>query len=407
MKHIVRNAHVLDANSQWHGQSVDIVIEDGTIIEIGKNVKAEGTEVTGDDLTVSPGWVDMMVNFREPGYEHKETIDTGLKCAASGGYTVVCVSPKTEPWIANKSQVEYLINRARNSGVMLKPYGSLSSNGEGKEISEMYDMQQAGAVAFTDDKNYVNAGLMSRALLYSNNINGLVISFPFERLLGDGQINEGETSAMTGLKPIASVAEEMQVSRDLSLAEYNNSSIHFSIISSKRSVELIREAKQKGIRVSCGTSVLHLLHNDSALMDFNVDFKVMPPLRSEADRLALWEGIQDGTIDVIVTDHSPEDVDSKKVEFDQAAFGAIGLETAFALLNSNDLFTNDILYKTLIFNPRKILGLTVPKIEVGAQADLTVFSRTTEWTYDESSSLSANSAYLDKKMKGKALATFV
>ena len=403
---LVKQARVLDPSGPFHGQTVDILITDGVISQIGPDlVHEDAEEISSDSLVVSPGWMDMLVNFREPGHEYKEDLETGIDCARRGGFTAVCTSPDTKPSVSTKADVQFLIQKSRGKGLSIYPFGTLSEQLKGENISEMYDMQAAGAVGFTDDKHYVNAGLMSRAILYAQNFDGLILSFPNETSLGGGHVNEGAVSTQIGVKAIPSLAEELQISRDLSLLAYNGGRLHFSLISSARSVDMIREAKSKGLKVTCGVSALHLLKTDDALLDFDTNYKVMPPLRTETDREALWAGLKDGTIDVIVSDHCPENQDTKRVEFDQAAFGTIGLETMYASLQASGQLTEETLYDAFVANPRHILGLACPTIDVDLPAELTLFDPTMEWVYGDTLSKSDNSPFLGNSFKGAVVGT--
>jgi dihydroorotase len=409
MNALIKSAKIVDYNSKFNGKTVDILIEKGIISKIGPNLKNPNKvkEISYSDLHISTGWFDMRTNFCDPGLEHKEDLNSGLKAAAKGGFTGVMVMPDTEPTTSTKSGIEYIINKSKGNIVDAMPAGSLSQNCEGKEIAEMYDMHSAGAIAFTDNKKSVSkSSLLNRALLYSQSFNGLIINFPNNREISNGgQINEGIVSTELGLKGIPSLAEELMVSRDIFLAEYCNSRIHLSNITTKKSVQLIKEAKKKGLRITADVNSYHLLFDESELLHFDNHFKVTPPLRTKDDIKALIAGLKDGTIDVICSDHTPEDIENKQCEFDNSAFGMINLQTSFSAANTaikNKLELVDTISK-MTSAPREILGLDKLEIKEGEKANLTLFSPTEKWTLnkEEVVSKSKNTPFIDKELTGK------
>ncbi len=406
MNALIRSAKVIDRNSKFNGKTVDILIEKGIISKIGKTLKnaKKIKEISFKNLHVSAGWFDMRANFCDPGQEYKEDLNSGLKAAAKGGFTGVMVMPDTKPSTSTKSGIEYVINKTKGNIVDALPAGSLSHNCEGKEIAEMYDMHSAGAVAFTDNKKSIrSSSLMNRALLYSQSFNGLIIDFPNDSELShDGQINEGVVSTELGLKGIPALAEELMVNRNIYLAEYCNAQIHLSNISTKKSVKLIKEAKKKGLNITADVNSYHLLLDETELLNFDSNFKVTPPLRTKDDIKALVNGLKDGTLDVICSDHTPEDIENKLCEFDNAAFGMINLQTSFAVANSNGKLTLEELISKITSAPREILGLEISEIKEGEKANMTLFNPKEKWSLKEEDivSRSKNTPLIDKELTG-------
>ena len=412
MNALIKSAKIVDNNSKLNGETVDILIEKGIISKIGANIKNPNKieEINLNDLHVSSGWFDMRTNFCDPGHEYKEDLNSGLKAAAKGGFTGVMVMPDVEPAITTKSGVEYLINKSKGNIVDVLPAGSLSHNCEGKEIAEMYDMHSAGAVAFTDNKKSVSkSNLLNKALLYTQSFNGLIINYPCDTEISNkGQINEGVVSTELGLKGIPALAEELMVSRDIYLAEYCNSKIHLSNITTKKSVQLIKEAKKKGLNITADVNSYHLLFDETELLHFDNHFKVNPPLRTKADTKALIGGLKDGTIDVICSDHTPEDIENKQCEFDHSAFGMINLQTSFSAANTainGQLELADHIAK-ISSAPREILGLKKLEIKEGEKANLTLFSPREKWILNKTDivSKSKNTPFIDKELVGKVYA---
>ena len=410
MNILIKSAHIIDANSPHNGKVMDVLIESGIIRSIRSKISPEKNVkvIEAENLHISSGWVDMQVNFCDPGFEHKEDLNTGIKAAAAGGFTGVAIVSSTNPPIHSKSEVQYIKNKTAESIVDVYPIGTLSYKQEGEDISEMYDMQQAGAVAFSDDKKSVtNAGLLLRALLYSQNFGGLVITHCDEKSISqDGKMNEGETSTKIGLKGIPALAEELMVNRNIFLAEYTNAPIHIANVSTQKSVTLIREAKSKGLKITASVNAYNIALDDTSLMDFDSNYKLNPPLRSKADIESLRKGVLDGTIDVITSDHRPQDIESKKLEFDNASNGMIGLETAFGLINTNKgKMKLENIITTLTINPRSILKLQSTMIAEGEQANITLFDPQAEWVFEKKhiQSKSVNTPFIGTKFKGKVI----
>ena len=412
MKILIRSAVIVDPSSKHNGSKADILVENGIIKQVAKagSIKEKADKIIEQaGLHVSPGWFDMRVNFREPGFEYKEDLISGCNAAAAGGFTGVLVMPTTQPPVHTKSEVEFIRNKTQNQPVDVFVAGTLSHNHEGEHLSEMYDMFSSGAVAFTDDKKPVqDAGLMLRALMYAKNFGGLVISFPHEAsIASNGKVNESVTATKLGLKMMPSVAEEIRLNRDLYLTGYAETKIHFGPLSAARSVELLRDARKKKISASAEVAAHQLMLDETLLTDFDSNYKVLPPLRSKTDKDALIKGLKDGTIDVITSDHSPEDIENKQREFDHAAFGIIGLQTAYAVANTalKKVLTAEEIIKKISINPRKILNIPVPVIKENESANLTLFNPELQWVLNENEikSRSKNTPFTGKKFTGKAL----
>ncbi|PHR68822.1 MAG: dihydroorotase [Lutibacter sp.] len=410
MNVLIKSAVIIDPNSKHHLKNRTILIENGIITKIAATIKNEKKykELILDNLHISNGWFDTSVCFGEPGFEERETIENGLKVAAKGGFTSVAVNPYTNPKTDNKAAVEFLVNKASKSAINLYPIGNLTKNGEGKELAELYDMQNSGAVAFGDYNTPIsNANLLKVAIQYAQNFNGLVLSFPQDNSIArDGLVNEGENSTKLGLKGIPSLAEELQIARDLFLLEYTGGKLHIPTITTAIAVKLIKDAKKKGLDVSCSVSAHHLSLTDQELFGFNANSKVTPPLRTKKDVKALLKGVEDGTIDIITSDHNPIDIEHKKVEYNNAKYGTIGLESLFGILNKTiDL---EVLIKCLTENPTKRFGLDSSIIKEGETANITLFNPDKKSIFTEENiiSTSKNSAFLNKEMNGEVYGIF-
>jgi len=408
MNLLIKSATILNPGSPFHQQTADVLIEDGNIKTIAPNINANVEVFDAAGSYLSPGFFDLNCNIGEPGLETKEDLTTGLQAAAAGGFTGLALMPDTEPAVHSKTEVEYIVNKTRSNLVDVYPLGTISHKREGKDLAEMYDMYLSGAKAFTDGNSPVkDAGLMERALLYAQGFGGLVFSYPEDvAIAGKAKVHEGVVSTLLGMKGIPSLAEELMIARDLYLAEYTGSPIHFSTISTKRSVELIREAKSKGLKVSCDVAAHHLVLTDEALLGFDSHYKVKPPLRIQTDIDALLQGLTDGTIDAIVSQHTPHEIEFKEMEFETAAYGMIGLQTAFSLALQAGL-PAELIVEKLAVNPRKILNIALPVFEEGQAANLVVFNTETEWIFNKQTnrSKSANSPFLGQNLKGKILLT--
>ncbi|WP_029275710.1 dihydroorotase [Pedobacter borealis] len=405
MNLLVKNVAIADPQSKFNNQQCDVRVENGKIKNIGK-LTADKNETVFDaqGAFLTPGFFDLNCVAGDPGFETKEDIQTLTATAKAGGFTGLALLPQTSPVVQSKSQVEYIINRAKNNLVDVLPVGAISQNREAKELAELFDMQQAGAVAFSDgDRALQDDGFMSRALQYAKGFDALLMVYPENKsIAGKSQINESKNSVLLGMKGLPALAEEMHIARDIFLASYNETKIHISNISTAGAVALIRKAKKDGVQVSCDVTAHHLVFTEELLSDFDSNYKVKPPLRGKADVKALIAGLKDGTIDAITSQHRPEEIEFKNVEFEIAHYGIIALQTVLPLLLKAGLDIALIVEK-LAINPRKLLNLAIPVIEEDADANFTVFNTTEKWLYNATSnySKSANSPLLGAELTGK------
>ncbi|ESU18524.1 dihydroorotase-like cyclic amidohydrolase [Flavobacterium cauense R2A-7] len=405
MNVILKNTTIIDKESAFHNQKADIKIIDGIITKIGQNLTNEENlqVVELENLHVSQGWFDASVSFGEPGFEDRETIANGLTTAAKSGFTNVALQPNSLPVIDNQSQVSFVLNKANGFATQLHPIGAFTKNSEGNDLAEMFDMKNAGAIAFGDyNKNSDNANLLKIGLQYVQDFDGLVLAYCQDKTIkGNGVVHEGIVSTKLGLKGIPSLAEELEVARNLFLLEYTGGKMHIPTISTAKSVQLIQEAKAKGLNVTCSVAVHNLVLTDEVLTGFDTRYKVTPPLRDENHKKALIEGVLNGTIDFITSDHNPLDVEHKKMEFDNAKNGTIGLESAFGALQT--ILPTEIIVEKLI-NGKNVFGIEKQPIKEGNVASLTLFTTEGNWEFSKENILSKskNSAFLGQPMKGHA-----
>ncbi|BAU54124.1 dihydroorotase [Mucilaginibacter gotjawali] len=408
MNLLIKSATIIDPNSPFNQKIADVLIEKGIITQIAPEIETDTEIFEAEGKYISPGFFDLNCNIGEPGLETKEDLYTGTEAAAAGGFTGIALMPNTVPPVHSKSEIEYILNRSKKNLVDVYPLGAISHKREGKDLAEMYDMYLSGAKAFSDGNRPVqDAGLMERALLYAQGFDALIFSYPEDTAIaGKAKVNEGEVSTLLGMKGIPSLAEELMIARDLYLAEYTVSRIHFSTVSTTRSVELIREAKRRGLEVTCDVAAHHLVLTDEALLGFDSQYKVKPPLRTRDDVDALIAGLKDGTIDAIVSQHTPHEVEFKNVELEVAEFGSIGLQTALPLALKAGLDISLIVEKMAV-NPRKILNVDIPIIAVGKEANFVLFDADEVWEYNKKNnrSRSYNSPFIGHNLIGKVLLT--
>lgn len=407
MNVLLKNATIVDStNKNLHLKKRDILVKNGVIDKIASKITppAKTKIIEYKNLHVSIGWFDSSVSFGEPGYEERETIENGLKTAAKSGFTDIILNPNANPVPDSSSDIVFLKNAAKDSATNLHPLGTLTVKSEGKNLAEMFDMKNAGAVGFYDFKSSIeNSNLLKIALQYAQNFDGLVHSFPLDtKIAGKGVVNEGEVSTKMGLKGIPALAEELHIVRDLHILEYAGGKLHIPTISTANSVKLIADAKKKGLDVSCSVAIHNLFATDESLEEYDTYCKVMPPLRTKKDAKALIKGVIEGVIDFVCSDHIPMNIEEKRVEFDNAAYGTIGLETAFGILNQIFDIETTI---TLLTKGRERYKLESQSIKEGETACLSLFNPKTEFNFTKKdiTSTSKNSMFFEKTMKGRVL----
>ena len=411
---LIKNGTIADTVTET---PADVLIEDGRIARVGSlgDVSADKI-IDAAGMYVLPGLVDMHCHLREPGFEHKETIETGALSAVKGGFTSVACMPNTNPVIDVPALARYIIMRGEEAGyARVYPIACITKGMKGEELTEMAALMGAGAVAFSDDGRPVSdSGVMRNALEYAKTFNLLIIDHAEDKSVsGDGVANEGANATIAGLRGISRAAEEIMIARDIVLAETLGAKVHIAHVSTAGGVELIREAKQRGVRVTCETCPHYFSATDEEILSYNTNAKINPPLREQSDCEAIIDGIRDGTIDVIATDHSPQTREEKNREFDLAPFGTVGFETALSLAYTYLAETGVIgmpgIVKLMSHNPSRLLGLPVVSIKPGAMADVTVFDPECEWTVraNELSSKSKNCLYDGWRLKGKVIHTIV
>jgi dihydroorotase len=404
MNIILKSAKVINVESKHNGSKQDILISEGKIKKIGSSISVKNAKtISVKNLHVSTGWFDSSVSFGEPGYEERETLLNGANVASKSGFTDLLLNPSTKPVLDNQTDISFIKSKSLNSSCNIHPIGALTLSSESKDLAELYDMKNSGAVGFYDFKKPIlNSNLLKTALLYSQSFNSVIMSYPQDNSVAKGGlINEGTISVNYGIKGIPNFAEEIQIARDLHVLEYTGGKLHIPTISTKKSLELIKKAKSKGLNVTCSVAVHNLIFNDKKLKDFDTRFKVLPPLREEKDRVALVNGVKTGLIDMVTSDHLPIDLENKKTDIENAKYGTIGLESIFgSLLSLFDL--NQTI--EILTRGREIFNIEKPEFEVGSKASLSLFTiNDYEFSKADILSKSKNSAFLGMKMKGKPI----
>lgn len=413
MKLLLKNSSVINPAQNLNEKEFDILIEDGIIKQTGKNLKLNSDEGKTIDLSgkiIVPGFFDMHVHLREPGREDEETVESGCNAAANGGFTAVACMPNTEPAIDSAEVVEFIKKQASNHLVDVYPVAAASLGRKGEVLSPMAELKDAGAVGFSDDGVAIkSSSLLKRALEYSLMFDLPIIEHCEDESLAGGAMNESINSTLLGLPAIPNVAEDLIVMRDILLAEYTGGRVHIAHISSANAVNMVREAKKKGIKVTAEVTPHHFTLTDDAVKTYDTNTKMNPPLRTRKDVDAIIEGLKDGTIDCIATDHAPHSIEEKEMEFEYAPNGIVGLETSLGLaftelLHKKILSLEELILKYAI-NPRKIFNLQIPLIQIGSRANLTILDTEIVWTVDKTKFLSKsrNTPFHKKLLTGKAI----
>lgn len=407
MEFLIRAAVIIDCKSPLHLSIQDLLIRDGVIAEMGQALDFDGDAIEANGLRVSPGWVDMRAHYTDPGMEHKEDLETGSATAAAGGFTDVLLMPNTEPVVDNKNAVAHYRKWSSDNAVSLHVAGAVTKGCAGKELTDMIDLHHAGAKAFTEGVSPVwHTNIMLKTLQYLQKFDGVLINRPEDKMLtAFGVMHEGEVSTRLGMKGMPSLSEEVMIQRDLKLLEYTGGKLHFSLISTSGGVALIKEAKKQGLKVTADVGIHHLMFTDGGLKEYDTNLKVNPPFRLESDRRALVEGVLDRTIDTIVSDHQPQDQESKKLEFDLADFGIIGQQSFYSNLCTVFGDETDDVIESISERSRSILGMNPVTIQEGAKACITLFSPDLEWDYSKQNNTSKSevSPFLGQRLKGKVI----
>lgn len=410
MKIVIQSAQIFDKQSPFHKKEKNVLIQNGKIVKISdKNISGDKT-IKAEGMILSPGWFDLGTFIGDPGLEHKEDIESGTRAAMAGGFTEIAILPNTVPSIQTKNDVSYIMNGNGNRLVHVHAMASVTKNNKGEELTEMIDLNAAGAVAFTDGlKPIWHTDILLKTLQYLQKFDGVLIDHPEDIWLNIfGQMHEGVNSTMLGLRGMPRIAEEIVINRNLEILQYAGGRLHFAKISSGKSLELIKAMKKK-LNVSCGITAYQPLLDDSMLFDFDTNYKVNPPLREKEDNDALIKGLKEGVIDVICSGHIPQDEESKKLEFDLADFGIINLQTVGAnLVQLEKSVSWEALLDKVTVGPRKVLGLECPTLAEEEKANLTLFDPTRTWVLNDKTneSKARNSPWYGKEITGKAVAVF-
>ncbi len=404
---LIKKAHIICTASPFHGQIKDILVIDGQIGKIAENITENASEIiSSDNLHVSIGWMDSFAHFADPGYEQKETLETGAAAAAAGGFTDIMVVPNTNPTISSKAQVEYIIQKSTSFPVNIYPIAAATKNTEGKELAEMYDMHASGAIGFGDGIQSIQSpGVMLKALQYVLSIDGVIIQVPNDKSISShGLMNEGIVSTRLGLPGKPAIAEELMIARDIELLKYTGSRLHITGLSTRKGIELVENAKKAGLRLTASVTAYHCFFCDADLESYDTNLKVNPPLRTKEDMMAVRDAVKKGIVDCFASHHLPQHWDDKTCEFEYAKNGMTGLESFFGIVNG---FENDLskLVEKLTVIPRQLFNLPLPEIKEGSAACLTLFNPDQKYTFEKSMirSRSYNNPFIGKQLKGKVI----
>ncbi len=411
MTTLISSVKIIDKKSKHHLKVRNVLIAKGKIEYIGFDAPKASKVINGKGCFLSQGLCDLQATYADPGLEHKEDLISGSEAAMAGGFTDVVLLPNTQPAIQKKNDIKYLTKGNLTSLVQIHPLGAISINLKGEALTDMLDLAEAGAIAFSDGlKPLWNSDLLLKSLQYIKKIDGLIIDRPEDKWLAlFGTMNEGENSALLGMKGIPALAEELAVARDIDILAYTNGRLHLSNISTEGSVKLIKQAKKRGLNISCDVAAHQLVYNDSSVLSFDANYKVSPPFRTASDCKALIKGLQDGTIDAIVSSHQPHDQECKQLEFDLADFGIIGQQTTLSLLATvADSLGWELILDKLTDRPRNIVNIPLNKINEGEYANLMLFNPAEPWEYNLASnkSKSQNSPLFKQTLVGKVKAIF-
>jgi dihydroorotase len=411
MSVLITSVKIVDIASPHHLKTRNVLVKSGKIEYIGTDSPKASKMLSGKECFLAPGLCDLQATYSDPGDEHKEDLVSGSEAALAGGFTDVALLPNTHPAIQKKNDIKYIIKNNANSLVKLHPIGAISIDLKGEALTDMLDLSEAGAIAFSDGLLPLwNSDILLKSLQYIKKIDGLIIEKPEDKWLGlFGTMNEGENSALLGMKGIPSLAEELAIIRDIEILSYTDGRLHLSNISTENSVKLIKKAKKQGLNITCDVAAHQLVYDDSSVLSFDANYKVSPPFRNQSDIKALIKGLQDSTIDAIVSSHQPHDQESKQLEFDLADFGVIGQQTTLSLLsNVADTLGWDLILDKLSNQPRKILRLQNSTIEEGVEANIMLFNPKEKWEYslENNISKSQNSPLLDQTLTGRVKAVF-
>ena len=407
MNALIKKATIICPSSPFHLQVKDVLIVDGIIKAIENEISSDNYQtIIGNNLHLSIGWMDTFADFAEPGNEHRETLESGANAAAAGGFTDVMLIPNTLPTVSSKAQIEFLIERSKSLPVTIYPIGSITKNAEGTALTEMYDMYNSGAIAFSDGRKSIQqAGVLLKALQYVSAKDAVIIQVPDDKSISDGGLmNEGIVSTKLGLPGNPAMAEEVMIARDIALLHYTDSHLHITGVSTKKGIDLIKNAKKEGLQISCSVTPYHLFFSEEDLADYDTTLKVNPPLRTREDVIALQNALRSGVIDCIASHHTPQCADDKICEFEYAKNGMITLQTVYGTVNTI-INNTEILVKIFTENNRNVFGLNMPVIETAAPACITIFEPATNYIFEERAILSKskNSPFIGKEIKGKVV----